>query len=158
MSLMPKSKLCDTCSTKQSPERFQGGRNTCTACRTELKQIRDSASYKSYLNNLLQHCKSAVKRGARTTEHDMRLELDDLVQLWVKQEGKCALSGVFLTHHKDGSGRKDCNASIDRIANSKSYSKENVQLVCYRVNIMKHSLGEGEFYWWIKNLHDFSCD
>ena len=155
---MQSTKVCDTCCKPLDIDRFDTGRKTCNACLTQLRQIRDSHSYENYLKNLLVHARSAVKRGARTTDHEFCITLEDLVNLWEKQEGRCALSGVFLTHHKDGSGAKDYNASIDRISNSKSYSRENVQLVCYRVNLMKHSLTEGDFYWWVKNLHDFSCD
>lgn len=83
---------------------------------------------------------------------------DDLILLWEKQKGRCAISGVFLTHHKDGSGYKDYNASIDRISGEKGYTPQNVQLVCYRINIMKHTLPEDMFYWWVKTINDFSCD
>ena len=62
------------------------------------------------------------------------------------------MSGVVLTHHKDGSGRKDFNASIDRIVPHEPYIKENVQLVAFRVNLMKHELTEDLFYWWIRTL------
>jgi len=155
---MPPIKVCETCSKPLDSSKFEKNRNTCAACRTQLRQIRDSYSYETYLKNLLVHARSAAKRGTRTTDHEFFITNEDLYRLWEKQEGKCALSGVFLTHHKDGSGVRDCNASIDRISNSKSYSKDNVQLVCYRVNLMKHTLSEGDFYWWIKNLHDFSCD
>ena len=83
---------------------------------------------------------------------------EDVVGLWDKQEGRCAISGVFLTHHKDGSGTKEYNASIDRISGEKGYIYQNVQLVAYRINIMKHTLPEDMFYWWVKTIHDFSCD
>ena len=68
------------------------------------------------------------------------------------------MSGVYFTHHKDGSGNKEFNASIDRIDPGGNYTKNNVQLVAYRVNMLKHTLTEDMFYWWIKNIHDFSCD
>jgi len=74
--------------------------------------------------------------------------------LWYKQEGRCALSGVHLTHHVDGRGVKEFNASVDRINNDVHYEPQNVQLVAYRINIMRHTLSEDMFWWWVKTIHD----
>ena len=79
------------------------------------------------------------------------MELEQLYNAYNLQEGKCALSGVFLTW-QTGEGAQDFNISIDRKDPSKGYIPENVQLVAYRVNVMKHILGEGELYWWCKNI------
>jgi len=38
-----------------------------------------------------------------------------------------------------GEGYSDYNVSIDRISPSGRYERINIQLVCYRVNIMKHT-------------------
>ena len=99
-----------------------------------------------------------MKNGNRAEHIDFTISIDDLVNLWLAQEGRCVVSGVFLTHHKDGSGTKDFNASIDRISNERGYSPENVRLVCYRVNMMRNVLPEDMFYWLVKTIHDFSCD
>ena len=79
------------------------------------------------------------------------IDLDHIKNLWQKQDGRCALSGVFMTWH-GGEGRQDLNASIDRKDPTKGYIIGNVQLVAQRVNTMKHTLGEGKFYWWCKNI------
>jgi len=78
--------------------------------------------------------------------------------MWETQDGRCALSGVLMTHHRDGAlgdgKQKDLNASIDRVNPQGPYSRENVQLAAARVNIMKHTLGEEMFIWWVKNIHN----
>ena len=79
------------------------------------------------------------------------IDADHINKLWHKQEGRCALSGVFMTWHA-GEGRQDLNASIDRKDPTKGYIIGNVQLVTQRVNPIKHPLGEGELYWWCKNI------
>ena len=61
------------------------------------------------------------------------------------------ISGIFMTWHA-GEGRQDLNASIDRKDPNKGYIIGNVQLVTQRVNTIKHTLGEGELYWWCKNI------
>ena len=101
---------------------------------------------------------SANKRGKGARNIPWNITAEDLIELWEKQGGKCALSGAYLTHHRDGSGKKEYNASIDRIRPDLDYTPENIQLVCYRVNLLKHNLSEDMFYWWIKTIHDFSCD
>ena len=68
------------------------------------------------------------------------------------KEGKCALTGLFMTYHKDGSGTRGLNASIDRIDPDIEYLVTNIQLVCSRANIIKHTLKEDELYWWAKNI------
>jgi len=79
------------------------------------------------------------------------IDLDHIKNLWQKQKKRCALSGVFMTWH-GGEGRQDLNASIDRKDPTKGYIIGNVQLVAQRVNTIKHTLGEGELYWWCKNI------
>ena len=155
---MTELRVCAKCNRDENQVHIDAGRKNCANCRTHERQKRQSASYEAYLNALFINAKSAVKRGARTQEHSWELVSADLPLLWEQQKGRCAVSGVFLTHHKDGSGAKDFNASIDRISNVKSYTFENVQLVAYRINLMKHTLPEDMFYWWIKTINDFSCD
>ena len=41
---------------------------------------------------------------------------------------------------------------MDRINPDLGYVHGNVQLVAYRINIMKHTLSEDQLYWWVKNL------
>lgn len=152
------TKVCGSCEKTLELSRFRIGRNTCTACKTAQHEIRISKTFESYLRNLCSHAKSSVKMGRRHDAVTWELEPEDLIALWVKQGGRCAISNIYLTHHKDGSGHKDYNGSIDRIASDKGYTIQNTQLVCYRINIMKHALSEDMFYWWIKTIHDFSCD
>jgi len=110
------------------------------------------------LRNLYSKSKNSNKRDPRAANRDWHITYEDLVEKWTEQGGRCALSGVYLTHHVDGSGVKDNNASIDRISQDVGYTAANTQLVCYRVNIMKHNLPEDMFFWWIKTIGDFTCD
>ena len=42
-----------------------------------------------------------------------------------------------MTHTKDGTGYHYKNISIDRINPKRGYIIENIQLVCYAINMMK---------------------
>ena len=119
------------------------------------KRRRHSSSFSSYLNNLINQSKHA--RGKKQGI-EYSLTTEDLEKIWHDQDGRCALSGVYMTHHKDGDGAKEFNASIDRIDPNGSYTKNNVHLVAYRVNFIKGTLSEDMLYWWVKNIYDFSCD
>jgi uncharacterized Zn finger protein (UPF0148 family) len=152
------TKMCPSCKQTLDESEFSKGRVICGQCKTEKAISGISASYETYLRNLYSKSKSNVKRGMRGPEVTFEIEPEDVIALWEKQNGKCAISGVYLTHHLDGSGKKEYNASIDRISGDKGYTIHNVQLVCYRINIMKHTLSEDMFYWWIKTINDFSCD
>ena len=83
------------------------------------------------------------------------IEPEDLIEVWDRQKGNCALTDLYMTYHKDGHGKKDLNASIDRIDPTIWYIPSNIQLVCSRVNILKHNLSEDLLYWWCKNIVEF---
>ena len=60
-----------------------------------------------------------------------------------------------MTHHRDGSGKKIAtNVSIDRINNKKGYTKNNVRLVCWCVNKMKHTMSDDELMLWVNRIYD----
>ena len=111
-----------------------------------------------YLRRLFQQSKYTHTNRKTNKGHPVKAEfnivVEDLMALWEKQEGRCAISGVALTYHRDGGGKKEFNASIDRIIPHDPYNPNNIQLVAHRVNIMKHELTEDLFFWWIKTLHD----
>ena len=157
---MSEKRTCVKCGVEKSVTSFRANEGkriikTCQECLELRKRRRHSGSSSSYLANLIHQSKH--HRG-KIQKIAYNLTLEDLENIWKEQEGRCALSGVFLTHHKDGGGTKEFNASIDRIDPNGSYTKNNVQLVAYRVNMLKHTLSEDMFYWWVKNIHDFSCD
>ena len=155
-------RLCTLCK-KELPldqfEQYPSGscRRQCEPCRMQHKQRKRhmvmQQSHEAYLKNLYSKLKSTRKKT-----HPWSLVPDDLINIWVKQAGKCAVSGVALTHHRDGSGVTEFNASIDRINNEQGYSRDNVRLVAYRINIMRHTLSTDMFWWWIKTVHDHSCE
>lgn len=83
----------------------------------------------------------------RTRFGETDLTLDDILDLWNKQEGKCAISGVDMTwgysdKPQDQYGKwtkKPLNASVDRIDSSKGYTKDNLWIICNMINTFKGS-------------------
>lgn len=67
--------------------------------------------------------------------------------MYEKQRGCCAVTKQPLTHVR-GKGKVNTNLSIDRIDSAKGYTKDNVQLVCRIVNVMKLDMSEEELHFW----------
>ena len=82
------------------------------------------------------------------------LSLDFLVDLYERQKGLCAISGAVLTYTQ-GTGKNPSNMSIDRIDSNYGYTEENVQLVCYAVNLMKGEWPEQDLLSWCKTIVDY---
>jgi len=158
--LMTDTKNCSRCQ-KELPltsfEQHKGGtlRNMCRPCKLAANRQQRSVGYRPYLTNLISKSKVTSKKR-RFTEYE--ITVDQLVELWESQDGRCAISGVVLTHHNDGTGVKDFNASIDRIDSNLGYVPGNVQLVAYRANMLKQSLSTDMLYWWVKTIYQYSCD
>jgi hypothetical protein len=137
----------DQFEVKESRNKESFTRSYCRECH-QVKNNRSKSTHPyHYLANLCAQLKhSRVKQGIEwhlTTEH--------LKELWDKQKGRCALTGQYMTWYK-GEGTQELNVSIDRIHPDKPYYLTNIQLICYRMNIMKHTLNDSELYWWCKNL------
>lgn len=81
-----------------------------------------------------------TKFRRRTYLHKVELTADDVMALYEKQEGKCAISGMNMAHVL-----RDLRAiSIDRIDSGKGYTHGNVQLVCQWANMAKGKHSDGE--------------
>ena len=125
-------------------------RTVCKSCRNVERNKNRSNNPESYIRHLYSQLKYSRKK--KNPELKWAIEPEDLISLWNLQDGRCALTGIFMTWGKDGSGRKELNISIDRIDPNEHYIPGNIQLVCGRVNYMKHTLPEEELYWWCKNI------
>jgi hypothetical protein len=86
------------------------------------------------------------------------ITLDDVMDLWVKQSGKCAISGVCMTYHRGGGSKNDFNVSIDRIDSNGHYTTNNIQLVAHRANQMKNDMDKASFVWWVQTIYFNNCN
>lgn len=77
-----------------------------------------------------------------------------LKNLYVKQNGKCAISGMPL-ELQIGTGKPNPNkCSVDRIDSNRGYNHRNVWLVCWWVNQMKMDMSMELFNERIKILYE----
>tara|TARA_R110000822_G_scaffold266822_1_gene390542 strand:- start:208 stop:678 length:471 start_codon:yes stop_codon:yes gene_type:complete len=151
------TKRCKACGQQKGLTAFyrrpnQSVDTTCRKCRTVEARRNANASPHAYLRTIINNRRYDAKKKGVVFDIDH----DFVMSLWETQGGKCALSNVTMTFAKDGNGNKAMNASLDRIRPDHGYTIKplNVQLVCARVNIMKHTLPEFEFRWWVQNIHE----
>tara|TARA_R110000822_G_scaffold16704_1_gene56614 strand:- start:1095 stop:1562 length:468 start_codon:yes stop_codon:yes gene_type:complete len=129
---------------------FVGGKNRkktytiCRGCKQSQRNRKCNADPRQYINRAHQQLRSS--RKYRDPHLDFEITSDDLYEKYVSQSALCALSGIPMENYRDGSGVKNpFNISIDRISNESGYHKENVQLVCQAINIMKGTQTDEQF-------------
>lgn len=143
----PKSKKCNNWSCKcecgkqcniSTGNLLSGNSMTCGCSHNREKEM--SPSWRGYKNiSGRTFCimeNNAIKRGIY-----FELTINQLGDLFEKQDGKCALTGWKLILAKDSTN----TASLDRIDSSKGYIEGNIQWVHKDVNKAKNILSQKEF-------------
>ena len=132
-----------------------GRMRRCGACSSKELMVRYSQSPEKFLHfigtGLYRSSKQFGAKSKRSAESFSREMLTGpkLMALWESQGGRCAWTGLEMTHVL-GAGRQWRNASIDRIDPSKGYEDGNVRLVCVAVNLMRREMNDDEFLAWAK--------
>lgn len=104
-----------------------------------------------FLKKILGRIKTKVKTchaAAKPKYQESDLTLEHLMELWNKQDGKCALTGKAMSHKFHSLYA----VSVDRIDSTLGYMIGNVQLVCQSINYAKSNFTNQEFlYFWENN-------
>lgn len=83
---------------------------------------------------------------ARSVGKDFDLNIDFLLDLYNKQDGKCSLTKIDFSFQKPKNFRTDPFAvSIDKINAKLFYTKDNIRLVSVAVNFALNEFGEDIF-------------
>jgi hypothetical protein len=89
-----------------------------------------------------------VLNKLRTSKGERKdLRLRDLIELWNRQEGRCAITGIPMTYRAERASFFPYNVSIDRIIpkwEGGMYSLDNIQFVCKMANVLKQHYGAAE--------------
>lgn len=89
---------------------------------------------------------SGYRKTSREKGIPFNLAVDDLAVQYQLQNGQCYYTGVRLRWtHKIGKVAPD-SMSLDRLVPDLGYTTGNVVLCSFKVNTMKGSFSEGEFY------------
>lgn len=118
----------------------------CLAKETNKRIGPNSNKFKGYGEISLTFFHS-IKNCAKKREIKFEIIIEQIWDLFLKQNRKCALSGVELKFESK-SQEGDGFSSLDRIDSSKDYTLDNVQWVHKDVNIMKQDLVDKQFINW----------
>jgi len=156
------TKTCTRCKRKKPHDLFDrkseskdGRKSWCKLCVAKhqkkvwslYKRDKDHETLSATPQKFLKNWLCNVKQSAR---HPLspKVTLKYLMELWDNQKGRCSITNLPMTHIK-GRGKVDTNVSVDRIdSDIKRYEKGNLQLVCYRVNMMKSNMKTDNFLDW----------
>lgn len=101
-----------------------------------------------------------LKQASKRRKIEWNIMPKDIHDLLIKQDWKCAISGIILSvpldfkHYKS----RKWNASVDRIDSSKGYVIDNIQIVDKRINMMKQQYSQEEFIKLCKTVAEYqSC-
>lgn len=135
--------LCLRCRKYLSPEEFDsipdavhrdGKDRRCRTCKKEQYLVRRANNRgDGTIERVLLERYHGAKDRAVAGKLPIDIDRDYLLSIWNNQDGKCALSGVQMTHIIR-SGRVPTNVSVDRIVPELGYVRGNIQLVCAAIN------------------------
>ena len=137
-------KPCPMCGTEQDYLRRNYAihsfllKKECKSCSNKNTENSHRGFYNAVRLSWFEKCKvSAETRGIV-----WELSVHDVWDVYIKQEGVCALSGIPIGWSQIGQMH---TASIDRIDSKKGYLVENVQLLHKDVNMMKQAFCQDHF-------------
>jgi len=143
-------KKCNVCLEIKSADEYHsqscstdGLQGKCKACGfLAQKKSKENAGVYGFLKDRLRNAKGNVRKK-REGRGILLVQIthEYLIEIYEKQKGICAVSGITMTHAsygtRDVTNKYPYNISIDRIDSSKGYVPGNVQLVCCIINHMK---------------------
>lgn len=123
-----------------------GKTNSCISCYNSLtKHGSNNNSWKGY-EEIPASWFTRFRNYAKKKNNCFQIKVEDVWEIYNKQNRTCALSGKPIDFIRQGDGRHAVyTVSIDRIDSFKGYTKDNIQLVHKDVNIMKNALNQDYF-------------
>jgi hypothetical protein len=132
----------------------------CKSCRSTIankspkrnNKKQNNSQWKGYNEIPYNWFSRYFERKGRKKKHSGDINIEQVYELWIKQNKKCALSGVLIGFYDCGTNH---TCSIDRIDSLKEYTLDNIQLVHKDVNIMKNKFDNQYFINMCKNINQW---
>lgn len=134
---------CDNCGKSNvdvHPQALLRNQTTSCGCRRDqYKKItgKNSKQYKGY-EELNGKYWGVIRKRAERRGYELNIDIKFAWDLYIKQNRKCALSGLPIKFAISNRKSPETTASLDRIDSLKKYTEDNVQWVHKDVNIMKN--------------------
>lgn len=148
------SDFCDVSKFHSDKFNTDGLHSCCIKCQNQRK----CTSYSKYPCAISLILKDA-RNNAKKRNIKFSIKFEDIDELYLKQDGKCAMTGIQMTYSYMKVRQEDdhhiinpTNMSIDRIHNSGGYTKNNIQLVCAVVNRIKHDMNPFELMFFVTTV------
>ena len=127
------------------------GHNFChMLCKQLYEYRRNNANDPIGILYLIQNTHGTVKYRENIRIDRSFITFDNILKLYESQGGKCAITGVKLTHRV---GKKSpYKISLDRIDSNKGYVEGNVHLVAMAANYMKNDFTMDQIEKFIKDF------
>lgn len=127
----------------------------CFKCREQRKgQHVEHALYSPKLDRFITDRVMGTKAAAPHRGIAFAIDKDDVLGVYLDQNGRCAISGAQMTFDWY---EAPTHASLDRIDSEGHYTLDNIQFVCRIVNRMKSDTPQAEFIRWCKRITDASA-
>lgn len=88
---------------------------------------------------------NSIKRSAFKRNLEFNITIKQVWELFLKQNKKCALSGIDISFNKFSSNKNKITASLDRIDSLKGYTKDNIQWLHKDINRFKNNYSQYKF-------------
>ncbi len=93
--------------------------------------------------NAMRH--SAGPNSDRSSLKDLTVTVEDLVDIFEQQQGRCHWLGIKLNPLNNYISRSPLAVSVDRIDNNEGYHKYNIVLCCRLANLGRGSYNYEDF-------------
>jgi transposase-like protein len=97
-----------------------------------------------------------VKHGAVSRGLEFSITIEDMWDLFLKQDRKCKLSGITLCFMPTAKAHFLQTASLDRINSGFGYTIKNVQWIHKHLNAMKWKLHNNDFIYWCSLVTEYN--
>lgn len=140
-----KRKFCNNCQTIKSFSEFSRDKTKIHGMSSDCRQCK--INYKNtlagFMNEILQDCVKCSKNKARILIGELNITAEFLIEQFQLQKGKCFYSGLSMIHKP----HSDFKCSVERLDNTKNYTKDNIKLVIQELNTMVQ--------WSVNKIHYF---
>lgn len=124
-----------------------------SACNTYKKArsmgLTKKVKPKTYHDKISKVMWNSLLNGAKRRRLVVEITQNDIWDLYIKQNKKCALTGSQITLHKNDK----INSSVDRIDSLRGYTKDNIQIVLKEINKIKMDIPQDKFYELCKTVY-----